>query len=213
MQSARSFLVVTICRTTLVGIVLATCAASQGQQSAAPAKARDAKYFAFRNAATDPPKDPGTPVFKLSKNYPYSIPDTCTDCAWLDVKVNFSASFANPKSPTWHGQNWDVYLQTFLDYVKQDQDPNLVNEVGWKVKVKGKTRWYNVPWMAYDPTAGREYVHGTTNERTASLSDLVNHSPHALATFAGETDACRREYPWGFESWSVGYYNEYGGYA
>ncbi|WP_213803141.1 hypothetical protein [Granulicella sp. dw_53] len=97
--------------------------------------------------------------------------------------------------------------------MKQDQDPNLANEVGWKVKVGGKTRWFNVPWMAYDPTAGREYVHGTTNERTATLSDLVNHNPHALTFFAGETEACKRTYPWGFESWSVGYYNEYGGYA
>jgi hypothetical protein len=27
--------------------------------------------------------------------------------------------------------------------------------------VAGKTRWFNVPWMAYDPTVGREFVHGT----------------------------------------------------
>lgn len=209
----HSFPHASICKPALVLFLLAACMPSPSQQVPPPPKAHDASYYAFRNAATDPPKNPTTPVFKLSKNYPFSIPEKCADCPWLDVKVNFTPSFSNPKSPKWHGENWDVYLQTILDYVKQDQDPNLANEVGWKVKVKGKTRWFNVPWMAYDPTAGREYVHGTTNERTATLSDLVNNSPHALATFAGESDACKRDYPWGFESWSVGYYNEYGGYA
>jgi len=201
-------------RTALALFLLMTCSVSlSAQQPPAPAKTRDASYYAFRNAATDPPKNPTTPVFKLSKDYPHSIPPKCLDCPWLDVKVNFTPNFTDPKTPVWHGQNWDVYLKAILDYVKKGQDANLSNEVGWKVKVDGKTRWFNVPWMAYDPTAGREYVHGTTNERTATLADLVNHNPHALATFAGETDECKRDYPWGFESWSVGYYNEYGGYA
>jgi len=200
-------------RAALALIVLGAALPSQGQQPSAPAKPHDASYYAFRNAATEPPKNPTTPVFKLSRDYPHSIPDACTECAWLDVKVNFSPNFTDPKSPQWHGQNWDAYMKAILDYVKEGQDPNLANETGWQVKVDGKTRWFNVPWMAYDPTAGREYVHGTTNERTAELSDLVNHNPHALMTFAGETEACKKDNPWGFESWSVGYYNEYGGYT
>jgi hypothetical protein len=186
---------------------------SRAQQPATTSKAHDASYYGFRNAATEPPKNPTTPVFKLSRDYPKTIPDTCKECPWLDVSVNFAPAFPTPRSQAWHGQNWDVYIKTILDYVKQGQDPNLVNETGWKVEVNGKTRWFNVPWMAYDPTAGREYVHGTTNERTATLSDLVNHNPHALAKFAGESEQCKKDYPWGFESWSVGYYNEYGAYA
>jgi hypothetical protein len=203
----------TIRRVSLLSLIIVAALSSQAQEHATPGKAHDASYYAFRNAATDPPKNPTTPVFKLSRDYPHSIPDECKDCGWLDVKVNFAPSFTNPKSPTWHGQHWDEYIQAILDYVKQGQDPNLANEAGWNVKVDGKTRWFNVPWMAYDPTAGREYVHGTTNERTASLTDLVNHNPHALTKFAGETEACIKDHPWGLESWSVGYYNEYGGYA
>jgi hypothetical protein len=134
------------------------------------------------------------------------------------MQVNFDSS-GNGKaieSPVWHGQHWDEYIQAILDYVKEGQDPNLEDKVGWKTLVKGKRRWFNVPWMAYDPTAGREYVHGTTNERTARLSDLSNPNepgPRVQMSMADETDACRSEWEWGFESWSVGYYNDYGGYA
>ena len=69
--------------------------------------------------------------------------------------------------------------------------------------------------MAYDPTSGREYVHGTTNERTAQLSELIGpkHSPQGLKEMFGESGDCKAKYPWGFESWAVGYYNEYGGYV
>lgn len=176
--------------------------------------------IAFRDAVM--PKPPGkSGGFKLSHNYPTSIPDKCPECAWLNIPVNFKPQFPTGsnqvESPKWHGQHWDEYMTSIIDYVKQEQDPNLSNEVGWKTVVNGKTRWYNVPWMAYDPTAGREWVHGTTNERTATLAAFVDQpeftGPHAQFFLRDETDACKTEYPWGFESWSVGYYNEYGGYA
>jgi len=184
----------------------------------APVKPDSAASIAFRDAVVSAPKKPSTPVFKLSHDYPRSVPDTCPECRWLNINVNFGTKFPPQKveSPQWHGQHWDEYIQAILDYVKQGQDPQLSNEEGWRTKVEGKTRWYNVPWMAYDPTAGREYVHGTTNERTATLGEFLKApgiGPHVQFFMAGMTDACKAEYPWGFESWSVGYYNEYGGYA
>jgi hypothetical protein len=196
----------------------------QGQDSA-QGQSRPASHYAFRNAATEPPPNPTTPVFKLSRNYPNSPPpdctgqpSPCTEFPWLNVPVNFAVQFpasggGQIQSPTWHGEHWDEYLQDILDYVKKGQDPDLRNEVGWQTDVDGKTRWFNVPWMAYDPTAGREYVHGTTNERTASLGDLINSQPHTQNFLHGTTPSCEKQWPYGFESWSVGYYNEYGGYA
>lgn len=213
--------------TVLLGVLVtiggaAMCAAQQ----APPAhKVHDAAYYAFRNAATEPPKNPTTPVFELSKNYPHQPPHPLTEecpqeeCPWLYINVNFTPQF--PKhgkeiaTPKWHGQGWDTYLAAILKYVRDGQTDDLNNKDGWRVMVNGKTRWFNVPWMAYDPTAGREYVHGTTNERTAALSELIGptHSPHALGIIAGESEDCQKKYPYGFESWSVGFYNEYGGYA
>lgn len=195
------------------------------QQKPAPVKPHDAAYYAFRNAATAPPQNPDTPVFQLSRNYPHQPPhplsEKCpeSECPWLYVNVNFTPEFPRDKrdvkSPKWHGENWDVYLATILKYVRQGQTDDLNNKDGWRIDVNHRTRWFNVPWMAYDPTAGREYVHGTTNERTAQLSELIGpvHSPHAHTVIAGESEECKAKYPYGFESWSVGFYNEYGGYA
>ena len=88
---------VSIFKSALVVFLVVACIPSQSQTPTPPLKSHDAGYYAFRNAATDPPRDPATPVFKLSHSYPTSIPDKCTDCAWLDVKVNFTPSFTDPK--------------------------------------------------------------------------------------------------------------------
>jgi hypothetical protein len=134
----------------------------------------------------------------------------------VSFATQFPADSKAIEQPKWEGQHWDEYINAILDYVKEGQDPQLTDEAGWKTRVNGRTRWFNVPWMAYDPTSGREYVHGTTNERTATLGAFVKTpepGPRVQFFMAGETDACKAEYPWGFESWSVGFYNEYGGYA
>jgi hypothetical protein len=208
-----------------IAIVSAGAALVSAQQPAPAHMAHDAAYYAFRSAATEPPKNSDTPVFHLSKDYPHQPPRPLTEkcpqdeCPWLYINVNFKPQFPtkdNPiQPPSWHGQGWDTYLAAILKYVREGQTDDLNNQDGWRIQVNGKTRWYNVPWMAYDPTAGREYVHGTTNERTAGLAELIGptHSPHPLGIIAGESEDCRKKYPFGFESWSVGYYNAYGGYS
>gem|GEM_PF-6989302 len=84
--------------------------------------------------------------------------------------------------------------------MKQSQDPNLADNVGVVTRVNGKTRWFNVPWMAYDPTAGREFIHGTTNERTAHVLELApgknrvqkNKNITAAAAGAPSAQVCTR---------------------
>lgn len=199
-------------------LALVACVPGSTLWAQTPVKPETAAAIAFRDAVVPAPKKVTGPVFKLSHDYPHSVPENCAECAWLSIPVAFNTNFP-PKEvvqPKWHGEHWDEYIQAILDYVKQGQDPQLSNDAGWNPKVNGKTRWFNVPWMAYDPTAGREWVHGTTNERTATLGEFVHtpiSGPHTQFFMAHETDACKTEYPWGFESWSVGYYNEYGGYA
>jgi hypothetical protein len=172
-----------------------------------------AAQLAYRNTVKPPPPDWTGPVFDLSHDYPTENPGACPPetCPWLGIDVDFSAS-----SPTW-GPPWSDYLQAIFDYVKQGQDlsPN-----GWNVAVDGETRWYHVPWMAYDPKVGREFVHGFTNERTAYLSDFLGYDgesaiDHAADDFGVHTlplksGATTKEE---FESWAVGFYNPWGGYA
>src|SRR3954451_20040823 len=198
-------------------VVAALCA-----HGSAPALAQSAAGPAFQDTAKGPPPGWKGPVFKLSRNYPTSLPAQCAECTWLQADVNFGAQFPPPEGNSWSSGKWDEYLKRILDYVKQGQDPQLGNVPGFQINVAGKTRWFNVPWMAYDPTAGREFVHGTTNERTAHLDDLINpvnkklktaQTPHATNYLAGMSDECKAKSPAGFETWAVGYYNEWGGLA
>ena len=154
-------------------------------------------------------------MFQLSRDFPAQAPSECPECTWLKLDVDFTPTFPPSYSgDRWVSGKWAEYLNQILNYVKQGQDPNLDNKVGFRIEVAGKTRWFNVPWMAYDPTAGREFVHGTTNERTAHLSDLINgkKAPRRGVNFLpGTSEACIAQYPHGFETWAVGYYNQAGG--
>jgi hypothetical protein len=145
----------------------------------------------------------------------------------LGVDVNFATNLSAPP-PVWDA-TWSHYLQTILDYVKEGQDPALGNEVGWRVKVGQETRWFHVPWMAYDPTQGREFVHGMTNERTARLDDfhggdegfathLLQLSPKDVAELGAEgknllVGGNLEGGHYGFETWAFGIYNPWGGWT
>ena len=189
---------------------------------ASPAQTQSAADLAFRNTVKGPPAGWTGPVFKLSRDYPAAVPSTCPECTWLNVKVDFRPKFPPSSGNPWDSGNWSEYLKRVLAYVKEGQDPQFGNTPGFQINVAGKTRWFNVPWMAYDPTVGREFVHGTTNERTAHLADLIPpqekklrtaQTPSAASFLAGMTPSCMEKYPAGFETWAVGYYNEWGGVA
>ena len=202
------------------GVVALIAATGLCALNSAPALAQSAAVPAFRNTVKPPPPGWTGPVFKLSRDYPTAVSGNCAECTWLKVDVNFKPQFPPPAGNQWASGKWDEYLKRILDYVKQGQDPQFGNTPGFQISVSGKTRWFNVPWMAYDPTAGREFVHGTTNERTAHLNDLVDPRTKKLKTAqtvnavnfpAGMSQSCKNQFPAGFETWAVGYYNDWGG--
>lgn len=164
---------------------------------------------AFRNAAVDPPPGYTGPLFQLSAEFPSQAPVVTPDNSpWLEVKVDFGDG---KKAVNFKKGGWADYMKVILDYVKREQDPNLANEVGFKARVGGQVRWYNMPWMAFDLHSGREFVHGCTNERTAFLDDL-NGPTHKFPE-RSVSEKCEQLNKAGFESWSVGYYNDFGGWA
>jgi hypothetical protein len=204
----------------VAGMVAATALLTGSDDAEAlQVKAAPASANAFRNSADTPP--PGARGFKLSADYPRVNPGDCKECRWLDIDVGDNFDFnPNPKpsKDDWTKGKWDQYIASILDYVREGQDPNLRDEIGFLAQVRGSTRWFNVPWMAYDKTVGREWRHGTTNERTASLEDLTGDEvagahDGAVHFFPKMSASCKARYPNGFETWSVGYYNPQGGYA
>jgi hypothetical protein len=195
---------------TVVGLGVAATLVAFGRAPAGDS----ASQIAFRNSVDAPPPGWTGPVFQFSRDYPATLPAPCdsTVCPWLTMPVDFRVHFDQP-APEWGTGNWDRYLASILDYVRQGQDPQLANEVGFRTAVNGKARWFHVPWMAYDTFVGREFVHGTTNERTAHLSDLIGDgSGGAVHSLPADT-TCQKDFPKGFETWAVGVYNEYGGWS
>ena len=214
MRTPRVSIVSTGCSVLLAAWLIT--AAWTGSSHAAPRpSAGVAAELAFRDAVHEPPTGWSGPRFRLSHNYPHKHPGRCPKslCTWLDIDVDFRVDFNNPP-PDWTHDKWDQYMTALLDYVKQGQDPQLANEVGFRVEVDGKTRWFHVPWMAYDPTVGREFIHGTTSERAAYLSDFIGDGRGLGGRWLPEMDEkCKEKFPHGFETWSVGFYNEWGGWA
>ena len=69
-------------------------------------------------------------------------------------------SFSNPSGT--HGRHWRAYVQDIVDYIKEGQSPDLPDDTGWQPKVNNETRWFHVPWMAFDGERGREFAHAPT---------------------------------------------------
>jgi hypothetical protein len=171
--------------------------------STGSALAADPAQLAFRDAVESPPAGWNGPVFKLSHNYPTQLP-TCA-APWLKRNV----SFTDP-NPNW--AQWQGYIQDVIDYVWEGQDPNLPDKTGWKVVVNGGTRWFHVPWMAYDGERGREFAHGLTNELSTAEATFRNggrgsgkHRLEGAALVDGQSPL--------FETWSVGMYNPCGAWS
>jgi hypothetical protein len=183
----------------LVSAILALGVPAHAQTANAATPAKAPSELAFRDHVDEPPPGWTGPVFKLSHDYPRGHVDCPSP--WLKRKVDF-------KNPRWVG-SWELYLNDVIQYVKQGQEPDLPDNVGWRTEVGGQARWFHVPWMAYDGQRGREFVHGLTNELSTAQSVFrpgrgtgVHTLPGALQTENGVDPL--------FETWSVGFYNPCG---
>lgn len=211
----RLWTVILILSVIALAAVAGTAVEPQGTTTApTPAATEHARQMAYRNAVSPPPPGWTGPVFKLSHDYPKQSPGACPPsvCTWLaNDQVDFSIGL-DDAPPVWNDV-YAGYLQQILDYIKEGQDPALGNETGWRVQVGDETRWFHVPWMAYDPSRGREFIHGLTNERTATIEDFIGGDADLRKgvntlplTDSSSTQA-------GFETWAFGVYNPWGAAA
>ena len=167
-----------------------------------------AALFAFSDSADINviPSNWTGPKFQLSHNYPKTKPQC--QAPWLKRQVDFTN-----KNSQW--SDWQGYVQDIINYVKEGQDPNMPDNLGWRSDVGGQTRWYHIPWMAYDTHGGREFVHGLTNELSTALNTFLDESSGTRAS--GKTVLAGASKVNGanplFETWSVGMYNPCGAWS
>lgn len=182
---------------TLITLALASSLSGQSNRTTGAAS------LAFRDSVDTPPPTWHGQRFKLSHDYPKSQPKC--EAPWLKRQV----SFTNP-DPKW--SDWEGYVQDIVDYVSKGQD----FKEGWNTNVEGQTRWYHVPWMAYDGERGREFVHGLTNELSTALSSF-DKPTRGVGRGTGRHTLPGAKSTGGvnplFETWSVGMYNPCGGWS
>jgi hypothetical protein len=99
-----------------------------------------------------PPTGWTGPVFQLSQDYPSTRPQAET-LPWKTI--NFKTRPAD-------------YLNAVLNYC---YDGNIA--VDWRGQDNPVRKWYHAPWL-HSGDKGREFVRGTTRERTTPPSDRMN---------------------------------------
>ena len=138
---------------------------------------------AFPDAHNPPPAGWMGPVFKLSQNYPATLPtlEPASQRKWTQF------DFKNP-------MHAPQYLKAVLDYCLEGNTANNFADVS-----QNPVRpWYHAPWLHVDSANGgdgREFIHGLTKERTSAAGDL------------GPAQVNRHD------NWAVGFYNARGGFT
>jgi hypothetical protein len=105
-----------------------------------------------------PPSQYSGPVFKLSQQYPTTLPPNERIPAFF--KIDFKTK-------------WREYLLAARDYCFEGNvTPGGDVENDWRVAEANPPRWFHMPWQTYGPL-GREGVHGLTQEAPVQPRQLA----------------------------------------
>jgi len=119
---------------------------------------------AFPDAHDSPPAGWTGPVFKLSQQYPATLPDLepATNRPW--TQFDFTKPDDAPQ-----------YLRAVLNYCLEGNTANSFADVG----ANSVRPWYHAPWL-HTTSSGREFIHGMTKERPSRPGELgaAQTSPH-----------------------------------
>lgn len=115
--------------------------------------APESKNGRFADSRELPPPGYTGPVFKLSQDYPKTMPAE-EQVPW--AKYDFKTQMPE-------------YMNAVLNYIMEG---NV--EVGFAGQNNTARKWYHAPWLHYG-TSGREYAHGLTMERNSRPGEL-SHS-------------------------------------
>ncbi|HEX7175026.1 MAG TPA: hypothetical protein VF240_07070 [Pyrinomonadaceae bacterium] len=122
---------------------------SKTPPSPAPEPPPAATAFAFPDARDNPPASWTGPVFRLSQNYPTTMP--------------------SPETYPWKAIDFKTkpmeYLRAVLAYCLEG---NITSSGDFDINQNTTRKWYHAPWMH----PNREFIHGMTNERHSRPGEL-----------------------------------------
>ncbi|MBX9949402.1 MAG: hypothetical protein K2Y39_09565 [Candidatus Obscuribacterales bacterium] len=117
----------------------------------------------FKDSHDDIPAGYSGPAFKLSQNYPETLPSK-QEFPWKTVDFKTQP---------------DKYLSTVLAYCFEG---NTDCDFYVEKNTKGR-KWYGAPWLHVGPS-GREFIHGMTSERSARKGELSYQQADSFQNWA-----------------------------
>lgn len=142
--------------------------------------------------SNQPPADWSGPVFRLSQQYPSTLPAEA-NLPWMAFNP-FKAGLSQEEM---HKQAYD-YSWAVLHYIQEgnvDQGASggdLEND--WTLCNNKVRPWAHIPFQTYDPYSGREFIHGLTRE--APVTFTLKDKSQVASTV-----------------WAVGFYNPLAAYT
>jgi hypothetical protein len=122
----------------------------------------------FPDAHNPPPTGWTGPVFKLSQDYPTSLPppEPPSSRPWTQF------DFKNPSQA-------QQYIQAVLAYCLEGNTASNFADVS----ENAVRTWYHAPWL-HSGASGREFIHGMTKERSSRVGELGPAQTHAHDNWA-----------------------------
>jgi len=111
--------------------------------------------YQFPSSHDKKPANWSGPVFKLSQNYPKTMP-VAEAYPWTQV------DFKN---------DWKQYMQSVIDYCFEGNIHGGDQQSDFLPGTNTKRQWYHAPWQHWGP-GGREFIHGLTAERMSVPLEL-----------------------------------------
>ena len=145
-------------------------------------------YRSYWDDPTNTPPPEATHVFRLSQDFPKSLPEIDTE-PWKAF-APWAAETLEDRA-----EKSEKYIGALLAYIFEGNISDPPAPTDFDLCTNPVRPWYHVPWMDANPSKGREYVHGLTRE--------LAPSPQKLSE--GQTF---REV-----AWAVGFYNARGAFA
>jgi len=112
-----------------------------------------------------PPAGWTGPVFQLSQRYPQQLPPLSGQEGWQKHDPFKAGLSEDEKRKAADDYSWSV-----MRYL---QEGNILNgdvEKDWTLCNNAIRSWYHIPFQTYDPSSGREFMHGLTREAPVTFT-------------------------------------------